>query len=317
MVRNLIRRSAMRAVLATASAVALLTGCNSSKSTSTATTTTVAGNSAAATGIVAASINVASTSDGGVGYRELGRGTPLVLIMGFGGTMDDWAPDFIDALAAEHRVVVFDNAGVGETATLPSPLTISAMADQTSALISSLHLGRVDVLGWSMGGMIAQALAVRHPAQVRSLVLAATQPGNGKSLPIPAAAAAEVLSSNLVIKLSVLFPAGQAPAARAYVASILQYPARYQASAAADTAEGTAIDEWIAGDDPAGPGIATLKVSTLVADGTLDRLNPVANDDTLASTLVGAQLAIYPDAGHAFLFQDEPSFVARVEQFLG
>lgn len=72
---------------------------------------------------------------------------------------------------------MFDNSGVGRTQQLPAPLTIDAMADQTSALIDTLGLGRPNVLGWSMGGMIAQALAVLHPAQVRRLVLCATFPG--------------------------------------------------------------------------------------------------------------------------------------------
>ena len=74
---------------------------------------------------------------------------------------------------------MFDNSGDGRTQQLPLPLTIDAMAGQTSALISTLGLGRPDVLGWSMGGMIAQALAVLHPAQVRRLVLCATYPGTG------------------------------------------------------------------------------------------------------------------------------------------
>jgi pimeloyl-ACP methyl ester carboxylesterase len=77
---------------------------------------------------------------------------------------------------------MFDNSGVGRTQQLPAPLTIDAMADQTSALIDTLGLGRPDVLGWSMGGMIAQALAVLHPAQVRRLVLCATYPGTGAAV---------------------------------------------------------------------------------------------------------------------------------------
>ena len=107
----------------------------------------------------------------------IGSGPSLVLIMGYGGTMQTWDPRFVNTLAMHNQVVIFDNAGIGDTQALPAPLTIDAMADQTSALISALGLGRTDVLGWSMGGMIAQALAVRHPAQVRRLVLCATFPG--------------------------------------------------------------------------------------------------------------------------------------------
>jgi pimeloyl-ACP methyl ester carboxylesterase len=99
--------------------------------------------------------------------------------------MDGWPPGFVDALAAQHKVVVFDNAGVGRTSAVPAPalLSITAMASQTSALISALRLRRPAVLGWSMGGMIAQDLAVSHPAQVSRLILAATAVGTGKARP--------------------------------------------------------------------------------------------------------------------------------------
>jgi pimeloyl-ACP methyl ester carboxylesterase len=142
--------------------------------------------STASPSIVQVPVQVAHTSDGSVGYRIIGKGSPLVLITGFSASMDNWAPPFVNTLAAKHRVVIFDNAGVGQTAALASPLTITAMAAQTSALISTLKLGRTAVLGWSMGGMIAQALAVRHPSQVSRLILAATQAGNGKAIPPPA-----------------------------------------------------------------------------------------------------------------------------------
>lgn len=74
-------------------------------------------------------------------YRKIGAGSPVVLIVGLSGSMDDWSPAFVAGLAAEHTVVVFDNAGIGQTAALPSPLSITAMASQASALISALGLG--------------------------------------------------------------------------------------------------------------------------------------------------------------------------------
>lgn len=119
---------------------------------------------------------IVRTAAGTVGYREVGAGSPLLLITGFGASMDNWPPSFVDSLADHHEVIVFDNAGVGQTAPAASS-SIAAMANQTSDLISALHLHRPAVLGWSMGGMIAQALAVDHPAQVSRLVLAATQAG--------------------------------------------------------------------------------------------------------------------------------------------
>jgi pimeloyl-ACP methyl ester carboxylesterase len=236
--------------------------------------------------------------------------------MGLSGSMDFWQPIFVATLAEQHRVVLLDNAGVGDTATLAAPLTITEMANQTSALITTLRLGRTAVLGWSMGGMIAQALAVLHPAQVSRLILAATQPGTGKSLPIPAAAAAAVASPNSGAALSVLFPASAAAAAQAYVAGILSYPGFYRAPRAVVADQGLAVQRWVAGQDPAGRRLAEIRLPTLVADGTADQLNPVANDRSLAGSVPGSKLILYPGAGHGFLFQDLPTFLPAVERFL-
>ena len=213
-------------------------------------------------------------------------------------------------------MVVFDNAGIGDTAALPSPPSISAMAGQASALIGALRLGRTAVLGWSLGGMIAQALAATHPDQVSRLVLAATQAGTGASRPIPPAAAAALASSNLATVLSVLFPPDQAAAAQAFVAGIVQYQGFYGASDAVKAQQTAAIAQWMAGQDPAGRRLRSIQAPTLVADGTLDQLNPVSNDRLLAHGIPRAGLLLYPDAGHAFLFQDAAQFVPVVERFL-
>ena len=268
-------------------------------------------------GVVDAPVKVAHTAAGPVGYREVGAGSPLLLITGFGASIDSWQPAFVAALAADHQVVALDNAGVGQTAGLPAPVSITAMANQTSALISTLRLGRVAVLGWSMGGMIAQALAVLHPAQVSRLVLAATQPGTGHALPVPPAAAAALVSSNPAELLAVLFPPGAATAARSYVAGILRYPGYYQAPRTALAGQSLALQQWIAGMDQAGVRFGQVRLPVLVADGTLDQLDPSANDRALAASVPGARLLLYPGAGHAFLFQDMASFLPAVERFLG
>lgn len=259
---------------------------------------------------------VAVTPAGRVGYRMVGIGSPVLLIMGLGGSMDDWEPSFVNALAASHRVVMFDNAGIGESANLPGPLSIQKMANETSDFISAIHVGRTAVLGWSMGGMVAQALAVLHPGQVSKLVLAATQPGTGKGLPIPAAAASKAASASPRAVLSVLFPPAAVAAARAYVVGILGYPHFYVPPRATVVAQGLAIEQWIEGKDAVGLELAAIKAPTLVADGTVDDLDPVANDRLIAASIKGAKLDLYPGAGHAFLFQDEANFVPAVEHFL-
>jgi pimeloyl-ACP methyl ester carboxylesterase len=255
-------------------------------------------------------VRTVRTTLGTVAYRAIGAGPVLVMIAGWSGTMEGWDPRLVDALAQHHRVVIFDNAGIGGTRSLPAPLTIDAMADQTGAFIRALHLGRPDVLGWSMGTTIVQALAVLHPGEVGALVLCAPYPGNG----------AAVLPPRTVLDATndptALFPADQADAEIAYEVAISSYPKAPPAPQAIDSAQSKALDQWWAGGDPAGRLVAKIAAPTLVADGTVDRLDPVANAHLLARLVPGATLKLYPDAGHAFLFQDGTAFAGLVGSFL-
>lgn len=270
---------------------------------------------ASALSIVSVPVGVAHTGAGAVGYRRFGKGPPLLLITGYGGTMEAWDPRFVDALALHHTVVMFDNAGIGRTQALPSPLTIDAMAGQTSALIDALGLKRPDVLGWSMGGMIAQALAVEHPTQVGSLILCATFPGVGTVWPSPTAIA-DLRSTDSAKVLSVLFPPDQAAAKAAFTIATGNYPSSRPAPSAVVRQQKLAVDEWFNGRDPAGRQTREINAPTLVADGANDLLDPLANDHRLASEIPGSRLVIRSDAGHAFLFQEATTFVALVQSFL-
>jgi pimeloyl-ACP methyl ester carboxylesterase len=267
--------------------------------------------------IASSPVRTARTTLGTVAYRVTGSGPPLVLITGYGGTMEGWDRILVDDLAQRFLVVIFDNGGVGGTQALPAPLSIDAMANQTSALIAALGLRRPDVLGWSMGSMIAQALAVLHPGQVNRLVLCASYPGTGIAARPSQQAISALNSGNEQQTMAVLFPAGTTIAQNTYLASISSYPAAPSAPADIVTAQGHAVDTWWAGQDSAGKETAMIAVPTLIADGTADQLDPLANSYRLASLIPEAKLVLYPDAGHAFLFQDEAAFVRLVESFLG
>jgi pimeloyl-ACP methyl ester carboxylesterase len=266
--------------------------------------------------VVVAPIQVAHTSLGNVSYRVVGKGQPLVLVMGYAGTMETWEPQFVDTLARHYRVVVFDNAGLGGTASLPAPLNIDAMADQTAALIASLRLTAPDVLGWSMGSMIAQALAVRHPTDVAKLVLCASWPGTGAAV-VPAQTAIDALKSGQPNEVrGVLYPADQAFSYDAYIGALSTYPAAPSASATTITQQDGAITGWWAGTDAGGRNPAGISVPTLIADGASDQLDNVSNSNALAKLIPRATLQLYPDAGHAFLFQEGTPFAFLVESFL-
>jgi pimeloyl-ACP methyl ester carboxylesterase len=253
-----------------------------------------------------------------VGYRTFGSGRPLVMIMGLGGTMGAWDPTFLDALAAGgHRIVLFDNEGVGKTARLRGNLTIRRMGDTAAGLIARLKLKRPDVAGWSMGGMIAQSLAVRHPKSVRRLVLMASAPGDGRGAPPTPDALKALGSLDPTAALGLLFPPEQTAARDTYVADIIKrQPFAGVAPAAQTQRQSQASGAWLIGSDPDGRRVARLKLPTLIGGGELDPLLPVANQRHLHDIIKRSQLVTYPDASHGFLFQHQAEFVPTLLTFL-
>ena len=188
------------------------------------------------------------------------------------------------------------------------------MADQTSALIDALKLGKTDVLGWSMGGMISQALTARHPGQVRRLVLAATWPGNGearedRSKAPPADATAEEF-------IAALYPDNQTAAVKLYNDGLASYTDRSTPPDAIYGTQRAAINGWLAGEEPAGKRFTATSVPTLVAGGAEDRFNPISNTRQLAKLVENSELEVYDNAGHAFLFQPDTNFATRANTFL-
>lgn len=263
---------------------------------------------AAAPSVVSAPVRTVGVAWGQIGYRAVGHGRPLVLVAGAAGSIDDWAPAFIDALARRHRVYVLDNEGVGRTTLRPGTLTISRMGDDAAAFIAALALRRPDVLGWSMGGAVVQALAVRHPGSVRRIVLCGAVPGDGHGL-APRGVRRNPPFANL-------FPPDQGRARRAFIRDIHRYPGFYMASAAVTQAQKAAADGWQHGAEAAGHELARVRAPALIGDGADDPFDPVANSRRLAARIPRAHLHIYPDASHAFWYQDLRDWVARVERFL-
>src|SRR3954471_4266179 len=255
-----------------------------------------------------------------LGYRSIGKGRPVVFIQGLGGSMDGWDPTFLDKLAARgHRVIVFDNEGIGRSTTLPGTLTIRRMGDDTAGLIRALHLRRPDVAGWSMGGMIAQSFAVRHPRSLRRLVLLATAPGDGRAT-APTADALSVLTSTSpdpLAVLNLLFPPDQS-AARDHYASDLALRKNLSpiAPPIVTARQLTASTTCIPGRAPDGKRVARLRLPVLVGGGEADHLLPVANQRHLAKIIRGAKLVTYPDAAHAFFFQRADDFLPRLAKFV-
>jgi pimeloyl-ACP methyl ester carboxylesterase len=259
-----------------------------------------------------------------VGYRTIGSGPPLVLITGYAATLYVWDPGLLTPLAEHRRVIVFDNRGVLTTSRGRGRLTIRRMADDTQGLIRALGYRRADVLGWSMGGYIAQELALRHPQRVRRLVLAATDPGSSRAIQPKSPPAQRVLTDpNPTIQelLRAIFPAAKQAAANAYIRRLLLWPgvqpSDFNASPQITGDQRVAAGKlWLCRSCGAYGRLPSLRAPTLVADGRRDILEPPDNSRIIARRIPRARLSLYGAAGHAFLFQRRVDFATRVNSFL-
>jgi pimeloyl-ACP methyl ester carboxylesterase len=257
-------------------------------------------------------------------YRALGPagGVPLVLCHRFRGTMDDWDPAVVDALAAEQRVILFDNAGVG-LSTGETPDSIKGMADRVAEFIRLIEFKQVDLLGFSLGGYVAQTVTLDSPDVVRRLVLAGTGPGGGEGI-VFAGPEIRQISGRPVLGLEeylYLFfspsDASQAAARRFWDRINERGPEREPAvSEATIKAQVAAIVAWSLGKGSAFPRLGEIKQPVLVANGNNDVMVPTINSFTMAQKIKDATLIVYPDSGHGFLFQYPGTFTQHVLGFL-
>ncbi len=262
----------------------------------------------------------ADTRLGRIAYRTEGDGPPLVLLQRFRGTMDDWDPAFLAPLAAKRTVIRFDSLGVGETEG-EVPETVRGMAQIAIALLETLGDRPVDVLGWSLGGYVGQLVALDAPARVRRLVIAGSGPGAVPEGPAAHPRVAEIAAKAAADAEDLLFlfftptPAGRA-AGEAHLARLRATP-HPPVRQETGLRQRSAIVAWTAGDGDARPRLAELQMPVLVANGTHDVMVPAFRSFVLSQEAPNAKLILYPDAGHAFLFQHIDSFTRDVLAFLG
>jgi pimeloyl-ACP methyl ester carboxylesterase len=195
------------------------------------------------------------------------------------------------------------------------------MGDDAAALIRALGHRRADVFAWSMGGMIGQSLAVRHPRRVRRLVLAATAPGDGKVTP-PTRRALDAIAGTgdtaVLTSLELLFTPGADAARNSYVENLLlRRNAEPVGPRATVDKQVVASGHWLAGNDPDGKRVARLRMPVLLGGGAHDELLPAPNQRHLARKIPRARLVMYDDASHMFFVEKRRDFLPRLDRFLG
>jgi pimeloyl-ACP methyl ester carboxylesterase len=249
--------------------------------------------------------------------------TPLLLLNGTGSPMSQWDPALLQSLSRDRRVIVYDYPGLGASAPLPGRLTFDTLAAHARGLMTSLGVVRADVLGWSMGGFVAQRLAVRSPGRVRALVLAGTSPGGPTTVLGPDWVQKEDSDSDSTARgyVRANYPTGARQRGWAFVRRVNaaiesgRYPPDHVPAASYD-AMVAAEDPWLA----SGANLRQLRYLTmpvLVMTGADDIVTPPGNARLLASAIPGATLALVPRAGHSFLFQEPRATADRIAGFLG
>ena len=256
-------------------------------------------------------------------YRRFGSpgGLPLVMLQHFRGNLDNWDPALTDALAAEREVILADYPGVGSSTGEPSN-SIASTARQMIAFADELGLVEIDLLGFSIGGFVAQEIALVRPTLVRRLVLAATGPKGAPGMhgwrdDIAAAARGESKPENLLYIMFAHTETSQAKG-KEFLGRFMERQEGRDAptSDAARDSQYDAVVEWGVPDHAALQRLTGIKSPTLIIQGDGDLMIPTKLSHLMAGLIPDARIRIYPDSGHGFLFQYPTEVAAEVSTFL-
>jgi pimeloyl-ACP methyl ester carboxylesterase len=258
--------------------------------------------------------------------RRLGGGIrrPLICLQHFTGTLDNWDPAVTDPLASDREVILFDSAGVGQS-TGKVPATVAEMARHALDFVNALCLTGCDVLGFSLGGMVAQEIALEQPSLVHRMILVATAPRGGEDImhlekPSLATPLSDPQLKGFAVLQKIFF--AQSPSSQAAGGAFIERLSRRTEDR--DTPSGSdvaaaqiaAFRAWEQPNSTRFAELESIHQPTLLVNGIHDEMIPVSNSYRLAENLPNALLLVYPDSGHGSLFQYHESFTRHAAAFL-
>lgn len=268
-----------------------------------------------------AQVHVTQVGHTRIAWYERGQGPPLAMLIGTGSTMAEWDPALLRLLARGHRLILFDYPGVGMSGPW-NGRSFDSLADATAGLMTAIHLPNADVLGWSMGGFVAQRLAIDHPQRVSHLILAGTNPGGSRT--VLGTRKAQAIDSepdpSEADILRELYPRGQQAEGRRFLRRLElasqsgEIPNDFHVAATTTHRQVAAEDPWLRSSRNYRQ-LATIAAPTLAAAGARDPVVPPINLRRIAARLPWAKLRVFPGA-HAFLFQERHPFTRAVDRFL-
>jgi pimeloyl-ACP methyl ester carboxylesterase len=259
-------------------------------------------------------------------YRRFGKGSgrPLLLLQHFTGTLDNWDPGVTDPLATGRDVILFDNAGVGRsTGTVPH--TVAGMAMHALAFLDGLGVTACDVLGFSLGGMVAQQMALNRPTLFRRMILVGTAPRGGEDImhlekPSLARHFKDPTLQGYALLAKIFFaPTKSSQAAgEAFIGRLAQRMEDREPASGPEVADAqmAAFRDWERFTGVRFADLEHIHQPTLVVNGIHDEMVPVSNSYRLTEHLPNAVLLTYPDSGHGSLFQFHESFTRQAATFL-
>ena len=259
-------------------------------------------------------------------YRRFGNGPglPLLFLQHFTGTLDNWDSAVTDPLASAREVILFDNAGIGRSSG-EVPNTIAGMARHVSAFLDGLGIKTCDVLGYSLGGMVALQMVQDRPSIIRKMILVGTAPRGGEDImhlekPSLAKHLQDPANKGYDVLRRIFFtssPASQS-AAEAFVHRLSERKNDRDPPSGPNVANAqiAAFREWEVAKGERFADLKSIRNPTLVVNGVRDEMIPVFNSYRLSENLPNAVLLTYPDAGHGSLFQYPQSFTTHVAAFL-
>ena len=268
-----------------------------------------------------AQVHTARVAKTRIAWYERGQGPPLVMLTGTDSTMAEWDPALLRLLAQDHRLILFDYPGLG----LSGPWhghSFDSLADTTAGLMKAINVREADVLGWSMGGFVAQRLAVDHPKRISHLILAGTNPGGSKAVLGSPKAQAIDSKPNPSDKgiLRVLYPRSRQVEGRHFLRRLErasqtgEIPDDFEVPAATTDTQVAAEDPWLRSNRNYRQ-LAGISAPTLATAGRKDPVVPPVNLRRIAAQIPRSKFVVFPGA-HAFLFQERRSFARAVGEFL-